>query len=96
MQVYVDDFCNAATQSKDETHIPTIRRASIHGIYALFPPPAVTKHEGGKDSISAKKLAQGDGNFDSTKDLIGFRFDGIKRTVRLPPEKAAAYIREMH
>ena len=96
MQVYVDDFCNAATQSKDETHIPTIRRASIHGIYALFPPPAVTKHEGGKDSISAKKLAQGDGNFDSTKDLIGFRFDGIKRTVRLPPEKAAAYIRETH
>jgi hypothetical protein len=28
--------------------------------------------------------------------MIGFRFDGIKHTVRLPPEKAAAYIREMH
>jgi hypothetical protein len=25
MQVYVDDFCNAATQSKDGIHIPTIR-----------------------------------------------------------------------
>ncbi len=25
MQVYVNDFCNAATQSKDGTHIPTIR-----------------------------------------------------------------------
>ncbi len=25
MQVYVDDFCNAATQSKDGTHIPPIR-----------------------------------------------------------------------
>jgi hypothetical protein len=96
MQVYVDDFCNAATQSKDGTHIPTIRQASIHGIHALFPPPAVTRHNGGKEPISAKKLAHGNGNFDSTKDLIGFRFDGIKRTVQLPPEKAAAYIRETH
>jgi hypothetical protein len=39
MQVYVNDFCNAATQSKDGTHIPTIRRASIHGIHALSPHP---------------------------------------------------------
>jgi hypothetical protein len=96
LQVYVDEFCYAATQSKDGTHIPTIRRASVHGIHALFPPPAVTMHNGGKEPISAKKLAQGNGNFESTKDLIGFRFDGIKRTVRLPPEKAAAYIRETH
>ena len=81
MQVYVDDFCNAATQSKDGTHILTIRRALIHGIHALFPPPAVTRHDGGKEPISANKLAHGNGNFDSTKDLIGFRFDGIKHTV---------------
>jgi hypothetical protein len=77
LQVYVGDFCNATTQSKDGTHIPTIRWAAI----VLFPPPAVTKHEGGKEPISAKKLAQGDGNFNSTKDMIGFRFDGIKCTV---------------
>ncbi len=96
MQVYVDDFCNAATQSKDRTHILTIRRASIHRIHALFPPTAVTRHDGGKEPISANKLAHGDGNFDSTKDLIGFRFDGIKRTVQLPLEKAAACIRETH
>jgi hypothetical protein len=81
MQVCVNDFCNAATQSKDGTHIPTIRRASIHRIHALFPPPTVTRHDGGKEPISAKKLAHGDGNFDSTKDLIGFRFDGIKHMV---------------
>jgi hypothetical protein len=28
--------------------------------------------------------------------MIGFRFDGIKQTVHLPPEKAAAYIKETH
>jgi hypothetical protein len=31
--------------------------------------------------ISEKKLAQGDGNFETTKEMIGFIFDGIKRTV---------------
>jgi hypothetical protein len=42
------------------------------------------------------KLLKEDGNFESKKDMIGFRFDGIKGTVYLPPEKAAAYIRETH
>jgi hypothetical protein len=28
--------------------------------------------------------------------MIGFVFDGVKRTVRLPPAKAAAYIKETH
>jgi hypothetical protein len=41
-------------------------------------------------------LAQGDGDFETTKDMIGFRFDGIKRTVRLPGEKAMAYVKEVH
>ncbi len=60
------------------------------------PPPDITKHDSSKELISTKKLAQGDGNFGSTKDMIGFTFDGIKRTVRLPSEKAAAYIRATH
>jgi hypothetical protein len=46
-----------------------------------LPPPAVTKHKGGKEPISSKILGQGKGNFDSTKDMIGFRFNGIKCTV---------------
>ncbi len=96
LQVLVDDFCYAATQSKDGDHIPTIRQAAIHGIKALFPPPAITKHKDGKEPISVSKLKKGDGNFESKKDMIGFRFNGIKRTVHLPPEKAAAYIREIH
>ena len=39
LQVYVDDFCYAATQSTDGSHLPKIRRAAVHGIHALFPPP---------------------------------------------------------
>jgi hypothetical protein len=96
LQVYMDNFCHAATESMDGTHIPIVRRASIHGIHALFPEPHITGHVGGKEPISAKKLGQGDGDFTSTKDMIGFTFDGIKRTVHLPPNKARAYLKETH
>jgi hypothetical protein len=94
--VYVDDFCYAATQSEDGEHIPTIRRAAIHSIHAIFPPTSVTHHKEGKEPISAKKLAAGDGNFGTKKEMIGFLFDRVKRTVHPPPAKAAAYIKETH
>jgi hypothetical protein len=44
LQVYVDNFCNAATQSVDGHHIPLIRQALIHGVHAVFPKQAVTGH----------------------------------------------------
>ena len=75
-------------------HIPTIQRAAIQGIHAVFPLTLVTKHEDGKEPISAKKLAAGDGNFTTKKEMIGFMFDGVKCTVQLPPEKASTYIKK--
>ncbi len=96
LQVYVDDFCYATTQSEDGAHIPTIQRVAIHGLHAVFPPMSVTKHEEGKEPISAKKLAVEGGNFDTKKEMIGFMFDGVKCTVHLPPAKAAAYIKKTH
>ncbi len=96
LQVYVDNFCHAMTKSKDGTHILMVHWASIHGIHSFFPQPDITGHSDGKEPILAKKLAQGDGNFSSSKEMIGFTFDGIKRTVRLPPEKAAKYIWEIY
>ncbi len=41
-------------------------------------------------------MAQGKGNFDTTKEMIGFLFDGMKRTMRLPAKKLLAYIKEMY
>ncbi len=95
LQVYVDNFCYASTESRDGCHIPRIRRASIHGNHSFFPQPEVTRHVDGKEPISKKKRDLGDGNFTSDKEMIGFRFNGIKRTVCLPPAKAAVYIKEM-
>ena len=94
--MYVDVFCTAATQSTDGTHIPTIRRVAIHVIHSVFPPTEVTKHAGGKEPVSEKKLDQGDGDFESHKEMIGFEFDGVKRTLRLPRDKARRYIKETH
>ena len=96
IQVYVDDFVNATTQSTDETYVPKIRRASIHGIHSVFPETATTKHANGKEPISESKLKKGDGNFDTTKEMIGFKFCGIKRTVCLPVAKAKRFIKETH
>jgi hypothetical protein len=68
LQVYVDDFCYASTQSVYEAHIPTIWQAAIHGIHSVFPPTLITKHADGKEPISAEKLAAGDGHFNSKKE----------------------------
>jgi hypothetical protein len=96
LQVYVDDFCNATTQSTDGQHLAQVRQAAIHGIHAVFPETAITNHKNGKEPISRGKLEKGDGNFDTTKTLIGFVFNGIKRTVCLPKDKAKKYIKEAH
>ena len=53
-------------------------------------------HTYGKEPISTKKLAAGDGNFNTKKEMIRFIFDRVKCTVHLPPAKAAAYIKETH
>ena len=96
LQVYVNNFCNAATQSTDGQHLSKIRRAAIHGIHAYFPEPTITKHLNGKDPTSKGKLDKGEGNFETTKTMIGFVFDGIKRMVCLPKEKSKRYIKEAH
>ena len=91
LQVYVDDFCNAATQSMDGSHLPTISRATVHSIHSIFPPPDVTGHEGGKQPMSEKKLDKGEGIWSTQKEMIGFDWDGAKRTVTLPEEKSKRY-----
>jgi len=54
----------------------------------------LTHHKEGKEPISAKKFMAGDGNFDTKKEMIGFVFNRVKRTVHQPPAKAAAYIKK--
>jgi hypothetical protein len=96
LQVHVDDFCFAMMQSTDEACTPLICWAAIHGIHSFFPQPEVTDHQNGKKAISRKKLDQGNRDYTSKKDMMGFTFDGIKRTIHLPPAKVAAFIKATH
>jgi hypothetical protein len=54
--VYVDDYILAAVQNASGDLIQRVGRAALHTIHAIFPPPAISGHEGGKDRYPRKKL----------------------------------------
>jgi hypothetical protein len=60
LTVFVDDFMmGAATPPETSPHSTQTwaARCLLHAIHAVLPPPEVTNHANGQDSISAKKLA---------------------------------------
>lgn len=93
--VFVDDYCLAAVENHDGTFLKRVSRAALHTIHSIFPPPEVTGHVNGKDSISRKKVERGDVRFAPTKELLGFELDGQQRTVKLPQDKADAVVQEI-
>ena len=85
LEVYVDDFC-ALAQTRDRDELQHITRALLHSIHEVFPPPEVTGFGGG-DSVSMKKLIQGEGLWATCKELLGWVFDGVTRCLELPEGK---------
>jgi hypothetical protein len=56
----------------------------------VFPPPTATGHDG-EDPISLKKLVtEGEGIWDTVKEILGWIFNGIERTIQLPPKKVTS------
>jgi hypothetical protein len=94
MEVYIDDFIQLA-QTTDPDKLLHLSRAVLHGIHSVFPPPAVTGHDG-EDPVSQKKLAQGDGLWAIRKEILGWVFDGAKRCIELPPDKVEKLTTEIH
>ena len=79
LRVFVDDFMGGLAvppEQESDSIRERFARAVLHSIHAVFPPPEVSGHKGGKDSVSVKKLIKGDGRFDTTKELLGFNFVG--------------------
>jgi hypothetical protein len=93
--VYVDDFVIGVVENEDRTLIQRVSRATLHAIHAIFPPPEVSGHVGGKDPISRKKLEKGDARFDVEKEILGFMLNGVDRTVWLAEAKAQAIAEEI-
>ena len=93
--VFVDDYCLAAVENHERTLLKRVSRAALHTIHAIFPPPAVTGHVDGKDSISRKKVERGDVRFAPIKEMLGFELNGKARTVQLPKSKAQSIVKEI-
>ena len=90
IEVFVDDFIGASnTQSHQK--LVQISRAMLHGIHTVFPPTSVTNHSG-EDPISQKKLLQGEGTWHTTKEILGWIFNGADYTIQLPVEKCNSII----
>jgi len=101
-RVFVDDFMQglAGDPSRPERKAQQlwVARAVLHGIHAVFPPPDVLQHEGGKDSVSQRKLEKGDALFKLKEVLLGFLFSGgagSQRTVAVPEGKFEKYVRRL-
>jgi hypothetical protein len=84
LEVYVDDFIGVL-HSDDLEVLRHATRAMLHAIHSVFPPPASGLPD--DDPISFKKLIAGDGVWAVRKEILGWIFDGILRTMELPPEK---------
>jgi hypothetical protein len=84
LEVYIDDYIGVI-HSDDVEVLRHATRAMLHGIHSVFPPPSSGK--AADDPVSFKKLLAGDGIWAVRKEVLGWIFDGILRTMELPPEK---------
>ena len=101
-QVFVDDFCHGLAgppgRTSESAELLWAARCALHAIHSVFPPPEVLRHQGGKDSISEKKLAKNDALFALIKELLGTLFvgrPGKLRVILLPPDKAKRYLEKL-
>ncbi len=93
LEVFVDDFI-AATNCSDKAHLQQISRAMLHGIHSIFPPPHVSGHNG-FDPVSEKKLHEGEGVWSHHKEILGWEFDGLNYTIKLPDKKCDAIVAQL-
>jgi hypothetical protein len=96
--VFVDNFMNGVALPPGPANgfliLLWVARCTMHAIHSIFPPPTVTGHVGGRDSVSMKKLLKGDAAWLARKLLLGFMADGSpadSRTVGLPRDKTDSY-----
>jgi hypothetical protein len=84
-EVFVDDFIGLV-QSSNETTLRHHSRALLHGIHQVFPPNITPDN-----AISLKKLVlEGEGLWATAKEILGWIFNGLDRTMHLPPTKVQA------
>ncbi|CAB9506519.1 unknown protein [Seminavis robusta] len=62
-------------------------RELLHASHSIFPVVADPKANPDDEPVSLKKLLQGEGVWIFRKEILGWIFDSISRTIELPPGK---------
>ena len=82
IEAYVDDYISIATPASQEqlVHVATAVMSGIHDVF-----PADTDDD--EDPISLKKMKKLEAMWALNKDILGFTFDGIEKTIWLKDSK---------
>jgi hypothetical protein len=83
-EVYIDDFIGLI-QSTNTNHLLRFSRTILSAISNVFPPPKFTNSSMGA-AVSVKKLVD-EGTWETRKEILGWLFGGIARTIELPDNK---------
>ena len=67
-------------------------RTTLAAIYSVFPPPKESGNVNGRDPVPEKNINKGDGRWSHLKVILGFLFDGRRRSVQLPQDKLNKYL----
>ena len=91
LEVYVDDFVSLVIPTSREQlrHVST---RTMPGIHDVFP----ADDNNANDPILEKKLKQLDGEYGTTKTIIGFDFDGLAKTLWLEDAKRTHLLTVLH
>jgi hypothetical protein len=91
LEVYVDDIVSHVIPTSREQlrHVST---GTMTGIHDVFP----ADDNDSNDPISEKKLKQLDGEYGTTKTILGFDFDGLAKTLWLEDAKRAHLLTVLH
>jgi hypothetical protein len=91
LEVYVDDFMSIVIPTSQE-QLEHVATSILTGIHDVFPADIVDSN----DPISKKKLLKGEGQYLLFKALLGFNFDGKRKTMWLEEEKRAKLLTILH
>jgi hypothetical protein len=87
IEVYVDDFISLA-MAKSKEQLEHVAKSVMHGVHDVFPADG----DDNNDLLSMKKLLKLEGEWALLKEILGFEFDGVEKTMQLEPKKQDALL----
>lgn len=78
----MDDFISIAIPTSQQ-QLDHLASALGFGVHDVFP----TTEDPGNDPLAFKKMERGDSLYDTEKDILGFNFDGVLKTLWLEAAK---------